>query len=464
MSIRHRIAIAAAAAVCALPGLAHAQASIGTRLVTTGLVRPIFVTHAPGDESRLFIIEKQGRIRIFNLETNTLNSDWFLDIDPLVTGGTSTSSEQGLLGLAFHPDYQNNGYFYVNYTSVSGSGDTQVVRYQRGADDDHATTSGALTLMSFDQPYSNHNGGFISFGPDGMLYIFTGDGGSAGDPGDRAQDVTSQRLGKILRIDVDGGTPYAIPSDNPFAGGGGDREIWAWGLRNPWRSAFDRETGDLWIADVGQNAREEVNFVRAGTGNGRNYGWRCMEGQSCYTSSSGCSCNAANLTDPQYQYLHNSSGGYSITGGYPYRGCAMPDYQGTYFFADYVTANFWSAVPQKSGALTVTSQTSALRVAQNGGGTQSAITSFGEDAKGEIYICNQNSGRIYKIIPLDLPEDCGPPPSPYDLNGDGCVDGGDIGIFVTQWGTPNSFADFNGDGETNSADLGMLLGGWGCQG
>ena len=189
-----------------------------------------------------------------------------------------------------------------------------------------------------------------------------------------------------------------------------------------------------------------------------------MEALACYTSSTGCTCNAANLFDPQYQYLHNTAGGYSITGGYPYLGCAMPYYQGAYFFADYVTANFWSAVPQKSGALTVTSQTSALRVAQNGGGTQSAITSFGEDAKGEMYICNQNSGRIYKIIPLDLPEDCGPPPSPYDLNVDGCVDGGDIGIFVTQCGTPNSFADFNGDGQTDSAYLGMLLGGWGCPG
>ena len=464
MSIRRRLAfvVATAAAVMAGPGIAQAQSQIGTRVVTSGLVRPVFVTHAPEDAERLFIIEKQGRIKIFNLPTNSLNSDFFLNIDPIVAGGTSTSSEQGLLGLAFHPDYQTNGYFYVYYTATAGSGDSYIVRYQRGADADHASTSSPLTIMSFNQPYSNHNGGFIQFGPDGMLYIFTGDGGSGGDPGDRAQDVTNQKLGKILRIDVDGGMPYSIPADNPFASGGGDPEIWAWGLRNPWRSAFDRETGDLWIADVGQTAREEVNFVPAGTGNGRNYGWRCMEGLNCYTSSSGCTCNASYLTDPQHQYLRNSSGGYSITGGYPYRGCAMPDYQGHYFFADYVTSNFWSAVPQKNGSLQVTSRNSTLRVSQEGL-TQSAISSFGEDLQGEIYICNQNSGRIFKIIQLDLPEDCSPPPSPYDLNTDGCVDGGDVGIFITQWGAVNSFADFNGDGTVDASDFGMLLGGWGCQ-
>ena len=458
MSIRRRVLATAAAAAFLVPGFASAQ-EMATRLVTTGLVRPTFVTHAPGDDQRLFIVEKLGKIRILDLETETLNSDYFLDIDSLVTGGSSTNDERGLLGLAFHPDYQNNGYFYVCYTATAGNGDTYIRRYNRGADADHASTAGAVTIMSFDQPYTNHNGGFISFGPnDGLLYIFTGDGGSGGDPGNRGQDITNQRLGKILRIDVDNGTPYSIPADNPFVGVTGDDEIFAYGLRNPWRCAFDRETGDLWIADVGQNAREEVNFIRDGEISGLNFGWKCREGQNTYSSSCGSS---GPFFNPQYQYSHNSSGGYSITGGYPYRGCALPDQQGTYIFADYLTANFWSAIPNKNDSLSIQSRTSELRSSTSGLSINS-ISSFGEDAQGEMYVLSHSGGRLFKIIPADLPEDCGPPPSPYDLNGDGCVNGGDLGIFITQWGAINSFADFNGDGLVTAADLGLLVSGWGC--
>ncbi len=458
MSIRRRVLATAAAAAILLPGIASAQ-EMATRLVTSGLVRPTFATHAPGDDQRLFIVEKLGKIRILDLETETLNSDYFLDIDSLVTGGSSTNDERGLLGLAFHPDYQNNGYFYVCYTATAGNGDTYIRRYSRGADADHASTAGALTIMSFDQPYTNHNGGFISFGPnDGLLYIFTGDGGSGGDPGNRGQDITNQRLGKILRIDVDNGTPYSIPADNPFVGVTGDDEIFAYGLRNPWRCAFDRETGDLWIADVGQNAREEVNFIREGEISGLNFGWKCREGQSAYSSSCGSS---GPFFEPQYQYLHNSAGGYSITGGYPYRGCALPDEQGTYIFADYGTANFWSATPNKNDSLSVQSRTSDLRSSTSGLNINS-ISSFGEDANGEMYVLSHSGGRLFKIIPADLPEDCGPPPNPYDLNGDGCVSGGDIGIFITQWGATNSFADFNEDGIVDAGDLGFLISNWGC--
>ena len=405
MTLRRLLMASAAAAAATFVAAPAVAQDVASRLVVSGLSRPIYATHAPGDESRLFIIEKQGRIRILNLETETLNSDYFLDIDSLVSGGTSTSDERGLLGLAFHPDYQDNGYFYVYYTATAGSGDSYIRRYQRGADADHATGVGALTIMSFDQPYSNHNGGFIEFGPDGYLYIFTGDGGSGGDPGNRAQDITSQKLGKILRIDVDGGTPYAIPADNPFVGATGDDEIYAYGLRNPWRCAFDRETGDLWIADVGQNAREEVNFVRSGELAGTNFGWRCREGQSSYT---GCG-NSGPFFEPQIQYLHNSSSGYSITGGYPYRGCAMPELQGTYFYADYVLSNFWSAVPQKNGSVSVQSRNGDLRVSTSGT-TVSQVASFGEDARGEIYIVSQ-SGRIFKIVPADGSESCDPPPA-----------------------------------------------------
>ena len=406
MSIRRRSLVLAAVAASFIASLAPAQQDVASRLVVSGLSRPIYATHAPGDESRLFIIEKQGRIRILNLDTETLNPDYFLNIDSLVTGGTSTSDERGLLGLAFHPDYQNNGYFFVCYTATAGSGDTYIRRYNRGADDDHATTAGALTIMSFDQPYTNHNGGFIEFGPDGYLYIFTGDGGSAGDPGNRAQDITNQRLGKILRIDIDNGSPYSVPNDNPFVGQTGDNETYAYGLRNPWRCAFDRETGDLWIADVGQNAREEVNYVRPNEIAGTNFGWKCREGQNTYSSSCGSS---GPFFDPQVQYNHNSSGGYSITGGYPYRGCAMPDLQGYYFYADYVLSNFWSAIPLKNGNLSVQNRNSQLRTSTSGVSVNQ-VASFGEDARGEIYIVSQ-SGRIFKIVPADGSESCDPPPA-----------------------------------------------------
>ena len=406
MSIRRRSLVLAAVAASFIASLAPAQQNVASRLVVSGLSRPVYATHAPGDESRLFILEKQGRIRILNLDTETLNSDYFLDIDSLVTGGTSTSDERGLLGLAFHPNYQANGYFYVCYTATAGNGDTYIRRYNRGADDDHASTAGALTIMSYDQPYTNHNGGFIEFGPDGLLYIFSGDGGSGGDPGNRAQDITNQRLGKILRIDVDNGTPYSIPDDNPFVGSSGDNEIFSYGLRNPWRCAFDRETGDLWIADVGQNAREEVNFVPADEISGANFGWKCKEGNNTYSSSCGSS---GPFFDPQITYNHNSAGGYSITGGYPYRGCAMPDLQGHYFYADYVLSNFWSALPQKNGNVTVQNRNSQLRTSTSGVSVNQ-VSSFGEDARGEIYIVSQ-SGRIFKIVPADGSESCDPPPA-----------------------------------------------------
>ena len=410
MSIRRRsLALAASAALFAFSGLASAQEIASRLVVSSGLVRPIFATHAPGDESRLFIIEKQGRIKILDLETETLNSDYFLDIDSIVQGGTSTSDERGLLGLAFHPDYQANGKFYVCYTATAGSGDTYIRQYNRGSDADHATTSGAVTIMSFDQPYTNHNGGYIEFGPDGYLYIFTGDGGSAGDPGNRAQDITNQKLGKILRIDVDNGSPYSIPADNPFVGVTGDDEIYAYGLRNPWRSAFDHATGDLWIADVGQNASEEVNYVRPGQISGANFGWKCREGQANYSSSCGSS---GPFFEPQIQYFHNSSGGYSITGGFVYRGCAMPELQGTYFYGDYVLSNLWSAVPNKNGTVSVTNRNSDLRVSTSGV-SLSSLASFGQDARGEVYMVSQ-TGRIFKIVPADGSESCDPPPANDD--------------------------------------------------
>ena len=381
-----------------------ASAQFATKFMFSGVTRPTAITHAPGDETRLFILEKAGYIEIYNLETGSLNGDHFLNIDSVVTGGSSNNDEQGALGLAFHPDYQNNGYFYVYYTATSGDGDSYIRRYQR-TDDDHATTSGALTLMSFDQPYWNHNGGWLGFGPnDGYLYISTGDGGSGGDPGNRGQDITSQRLGKILRIDVDGGTPYSIPPTNPFVGVTGDDEIWSYGLRNPWRCAFDSANGDFWIGDVGQGAREEITFEAAGGSGGKNHGWKCMEANSCYSSSNGCVCNSSSYVDPIFEYLHNSSGGYSVTGGEVYRGCQMPEEHGTYFFADYVSGNIWKTV-KNGNSFTTTNIRSDMSPSIDGYSI-SGISNFGTDARGEIYICAHTTGRVFKIIPEAGEIDC----------------------------------------------------------
>ena len=415
----------------------------------SGVTRPTVITHAPGVETRLFILEKLGYIEIYNLETGSLNSSPFLNIDSVVYGGSSNNDEQGALGLAFHPDYQNNGYFYVYYTATSGSGDSYIRRYQR-VTDDSATTSGALTIMSFDQPYWNHNGGWIGFGPnDGYLYIATGDGGSAGDPGNRSQDITSQKLGKILRVDVDGGTPYAIPPDNPFVGVTGDDEIWSYGLRNPWRSCFDSETGDMWIGDVGQNAREEINFEEAGVAGGINYGWKCMEANSCYSTSNGCVWNSSSYVDPIYEYFHNSSGGYSVTGGEVYRGCQMPDEHGTYFFADYVSGNIWKTVRNPNGSFSTSNIRNDITPSIDGF-TVSAISCFGTDARGEVYIAAHTSGRIFKIIPEDGEIDCDfEPPVNDECKGalalsDGSNDFTTIDASDSGWDVPLTCSDTNG--------------------
>jgi glucose/arabinose dehydrogenase len=264
------------------PVYAGGASFTSTRLVT-GLARPVQVVAAPGDTSRIFIVEQRsgstGRIRIFNLDTNTLNSTAFL------SQSVSTSSEQGLLGLAFHPNYAQNGFFYINYTATNGS--TTIKRFTVSTNPDVANSGSGYTILTISQPYTNHNGGWLAFGPDGYLYIGTGDGGSGGDPGNRAQDITNQLLGKMLRVDVDGGSPYSIPASNPFVGITGDDEIWAYGLRNPWRCSFDSETGDLWMGDVGQNAYEEITFQPASSVGGENYGWRCYEGNNSY-STGGC--------------------------------------------------------------------------------------------------------------------------------------------------------------------------------
>ena len=383
--------IVAASTVALTTALAAGGAApLTTELVASGLARPVFVTHAPGDFDRIFIVEQRsgltGRIRVFDLNTGTLESTPFLSLT------VQTGSEQGLLGLAFHPDYDTNGKFYINYTA---SNDTFIDEYTVSAGDPDVADAGSRRqIMRFDQPFSNHNGGWIGFGPDGYLYISTGDGGSGGDPGNRAQDITDQPLGKMLRIDVDGddfpgdpNTNYANPADNPFVGVTGDDNIWAYGLRNAWRCAFDRETGDLWMADVGQNAWEEVNFQPASSTGGENWGWRCYEGNSPFNTG-GCPPQSQ-LEFPIQVYSH-AGGNCSITGGEVYRGCAIPELDGTYFYADVCSSQIWSL---KYDGVNVTDF--QVRTAELGAG--SSIVSFGLDAYGEMYICNLG-GQVRKIV------------------------------------------------------------------
>ncbi|MDZ4829348.1 MAG: PQQ-dependent sugar dehydrogenase [Phycisphaerae bacterium] len=439
--------------------------AVKTKRIASGLSLPTFATHAPGDPSRLFVLEKKGVIKIIDLATNTVLATPFLNIDPLVIGGSSVNDEQGLLGLAFHPDYATNGLFWVYYTANATQWNT-VARYKvSGSDPNVADPASGLVVINWSDPFSNHNGGWMDFGPDGYLYIAVGDGGSANDPGNRAQTIVNMKLGKILRIApdvVDAVLPhYANPSDNPFVGITGDDEIWSYGVRNPWRCSFDRETGDFWIGDVGQGAVEEINFQPAGAPGGRNYGWRCKEGNTC-TGLTGCTCSSPTLTNPIHTYTHAT--GLSITGGYVYRGCAYPELAGTYFFADYGINRVWSF---RYDGTTVTDFTDRLPqiTPSIDGFVVNQIASFGEDAKGEVYIVDHGSattGQIFKIIPAAGEVVCvpPPPPCPSDLNADAMVDAADLAILLGAWGGLG--ADLNADGMTDAADLAILLGAWGA--
>jgi len=343
--------------------------------VVSGLSSPVWLTAPPGDP-RLFVVEQRGTIRI--VKDGSLLPEPFLDLRPAVASG----GERGLLGLAFHPDYASNGRFYVDYTDPQG--DTRVVAYRVSASDpDRADPASGDTILAVDQPYSNHNGGLVTFGPDGMLYVGLGDGGSGGDPRGNGQN-RGTLLGAILRLDVDGGSPYRIPPDNPFVGQAGFRgEIWAWGLRNPWRYSFDPASGLLYIADVGQNDWEEVDAVSATTG-GLNYGWNVMEGRHCYGSSS---CDGQGLVQPILEYGHDQ--GCSITGGFVYRGSAMPDLQGTYFYSDYCSG--WLRSLRYDG--TAVGEERSWDV-----GSLGQVLSFGEDAAGELYVLSAN-GTVYRLDP-----------------------------------------------------------------
>jgi glucose/arabinose dehydrogenase len=353
-----------------------AAPTIALEAAFSGFHSPVYITH-DGEASRLFVVEKAGRIRL--IENGAVQAMPFLDITDRVG---SRGSEQGLLSVAFPSDYAAGGLFYVDYTDLRGN--TVVARYRRSADNPRqADPASEQKILQVDQPAPNHNGGQLQFGPDGYLYIGMGDGGGAGDQWGNAQ-ATGVLLGKILRIDVGGTDAYTIPADNPFAGKAGARpEIWALGLRNPWRFSFDRATGDLYIADVGQSAYEEVDFQPAHSPGGQNYGWNRVEGAHCYKPPSGC--DSSGTVPPVTEYDHTQ--GCSITGGYVYRGTRFPQMAGVYFFADFCSGKVWGLWRDTSGAW----RTDFLL------DSGLSPSSFGEDAAGEIYLVGYQDGTIYHL-------------------------------------------------------------------
>lgn len=362
---------------------AQAQIDLQLALISNQLSSPVGIRSA-GDE-RLFVVEKAGRIQVLRKD-GTVNDMPFLDINQIV----STQSERGLLGLAFHPDYAENGYFFVYYTDNDGN--TVVARYSVSTDDpDIADPNSEVVLLTANQPFPNHNGGDIHFGPDGYLYIALGDGGSGGDPEDNGQKRLSL-LGKILRIDVNNGDPYSIPEDNPFADTDDTLdEIWALGLRNPWRFSFDRLTGDLWIGDVGQNNWEEIDFQPASSTGGENYGWRCYEGDVAYNL--GDCGDSDNYVFPIHTFSSNAIIGCSVTGGFVYRGATFPLLYGKYLYTDYCSGTIWTLERNEADEWINT---------EIFDGTGNRYVSLGEDEQGELYLVSI-TGEIHQITDMTTP-------------------------------------------------------------
>ncbi len=383
-----------------LSGATPARAPAGTldlslSVFATGLNKPVGIANAGPSDDRLFVIEQPGVIRIVQSDGAVLPTP-FLDITSRVD---SSDNEEGLLGLSFHPNYANNGYFYVNYTNTSpDTRRTRISRFSVTTNPDVADPNSEDILLTIDQPFSNHNAGDLHFGPDGYMYVPLGDGGSGGDPNNNAQSL-GVLLGKIIRIDVDakpGGSPpdcqglgsgnYTIPSSNPLMDGAGGTcdEIWATGLRNPWRFSFDRLTGDLYIGDVGQNTWEEIDFQPASSSGNENYGWRCYEGNHPYNTS-GCGL-ISNYTFPIFEFNQNDNN-CSVIGGYVYRGSQYPAMYGRYLLTDYCSGNFWDLVP--NGVNWQPTKHTNL--------TEFGYVAFGEDANGELYVANISTGNIYHL-------------------------------------------------------------------
>ncbi|MEM7624348.1 MAG: PQQ-dependent sugar dehydrogenase [Planctomycetota bacterium] len=455
MSI-HRLVVVGAAVLG--PASFAAAQNLDTELVANVGPGALYATYAPGDDRHLFVAQQSGRIDVIDLTTDTVLPTPFLTVPDVLTGG-----ERGLLGLAFHPDYQTNGEFYV-YASAQAVTPGQnhlstVRRFTRSVDNPLVADVGTQqTVLTFDQPRSNHNAGWMDFGPnDGYLYIASGDGGPGDDPQSNAQDITDNLLGGILRIDVNGddfpvdpNRNYAIPSSNPFVDITGDDEIFAYGLRNPFRNSFDRDTGDLYIADVGQGQREEINVLPAISPGGENFGWRKWEGSRLNFANDPAIPDAV---FPDYEYNHGfgTFEGNSVTGGYVYRG-PITQADGLYFFGDFISNNIWTL--DTNDGLAVDSVTALLQ--PDAGGSISNITSFGEDLDGNLYIVT-GGGSVYRLV-LDLIDG--------DYDGDGRVGQADLDLVLTHWGAsaipPQWVAtdQFNGE-RVGQGELNGVLLNWG---
>ena len=494
---RRTLALTAAAAATLLPGIAAAQATppLTTVRVASGVAQPTWIGTPRNDYNRLFIIEQGiqgvGRIRVLDLRTNTLLPEPYLTISGMHTGG-----ENGLLSMAFHPDFADNGYFWI-YGNFGT--EVRLVRYRALGDpltSNVADPDSAQIVLRVPDHHTVHNSGWMDFDAAGNLYLAVGDGGHLASAA--AQDITDNLSGKILRIDLDGpddipgnedddGFPddpdrhYTIPPDNPFVGVEGDDEIWAYGLRNPWRCDLDPATGDLYLADVGDGAWEEINFQPAhipgampgdpGYTGGRNYGWPCYEGHAVRTP--GLCADPDALTYPFLVYHHSQQvpptnlAGCSVTGGLVYRGCAIPQLQGAYFFADFCNHNIFTL---RFDGHTITEFTNRTAELNPGGGLNIVfISSFGRDAWGEIYIADLVGWEVFKIVPA-VPHDINGDGiadgcrCPADWNGDGATNSNDISAFLAAWldavQNPPASADYNGDGVTNSNDISAFLASW----
>lgn len=374
--------------------------SLSSVQIADGFKKPLFVTSHPSDAKLLYVVEQLGKIML--IQNGKRLKRPFLDIDARVVNPSRPGDERGLLGFAFHPDHEKNGKFYINYMN---NDDFTVVSEFKVESPLRADHSSERILFDLKQPYSNHNGGHLEFGPHGYLYISVGDGGKAGDPLNAGQDLNTV-FGKILRIDVNQ-IPYGIPKSNPFYGQKNKRgEIWAWGMRNPWRFSFDRKNGDIYYGDVGQNKWEEINYEPGTSKGGVNYGWRIMEANHCYDPEE--NCRQSGLTPPILEYPNDANymrtltgmdqpdvDGCSVTGGYVYRGKQIDGLQGTYLFGDYCSGNIWSFKVENGKAVEFQNRTEEINIAE--GEFTNYISSFGEDADGELYIVDYNGG-IYKLI------------------------------------------------------------------
>lgn len=423
--------------------------------VATGVERPTFVTTPPNDSSRLFVLEQYTGLIHIIVDGQKLTPP-FLDLSAVAM---DTGTEQGLCGLVFHPDFAENGRFFVNY--INKEGDTVLARYTVSANPNLADTNSATVLFTIAQPRPEHNGGMMAFGPlDGYLYISSGDGGLdtfTVNNSLNARDL-SNPLGKLLRIDVDATEPYAIPAENPFvADGTKDGRIWAYGLRNPWRFSFDRLTGDLFLGDVGNLSREEVDFIPAGTVVAKDFGWPSAEGAGCFGGFPGPCHTNAGRTPPIYDYDHfvdtkgEAAVARAVVGGYVYRGTLVPQFQGLYFFADFAQADLWTLRYENNLVTELTDRRDELTPLD--GQPIETISSFGEDADGELYICSYEGDEVFKLVTLQ---------QVADVNRNGAADSVDVQLVlngVLGVGSGNPHIDANEDGTVNASDLQLVING-----